>query len=506
MGILNIIIFIIIVLLVKDTIKKNKKVNSKSPLGPFAFPILGNIIQLYFYKFFNVQEHSIVERYSRPYDGITRVWFGDRFFLYVSNYEIVKCFQKEENFFDRPSVFIPTWKYMSSNGSGIMSSNNEKWKRAKSTFLKSLKNHGKKYLLEKKSIEFVNSIDKFSDSKQIFYPKLYSQGFTGSILFKYMFNEDISIENKFLIEIANAVGMVFSRNSHLTVFDCFEILSPFYDWFFKLRLKPVEIIRKTIDRQLTYHLNTIDLKTMNQHSRDIMDDLLIEYGLNEISNEDRTQICQICFDVMSTDIVTVATTIDWVFLQLCNHQDFQDIIYNEIIETIKLKKNKINGCDGADNNNVNNNNLYIDLNDKQSIPYLIAFIKETMRTCSNGWSLPKTSKQDQICGNYFIPKDSILFINYYSIHLNEQFFKNPKEFNPVRYLDNSIPIPDIHFGVGQRGCPGRFVAMDQVFLCIANTLLKFKIKSIDGNKIDDTIQFSVYLKPKDFGMILEKRM
>ncbi|KAN0000453.1 hypothetical protein ACTFIZ_000911 [Dictyostelium cf. discoideum] len=505
MGILIIIILIIIIFLIKDTIKKNKKVNSKSPSGPFAFPILGNIIQYCFNKFFlNIQEHSIIERYSRKYDGICRMWLGGFLFLFVSNYEIVKCFQKEENFFDRPSTFVPTWRYMSSNGSGIMSSNDEKWKRAKTTFLKSLKIHGKKNLIEEKSIEFVNSIKKFANSKQVFNPKQYSQGFSSSIFFKLMFNEDISIDSKFLKEIGTAVGMVFTRNSSLTVFDFFEILSPFYDLFFKFRLKPVEILRKTIEKQLINHLNTMDTKMNNQQSRDIMDDLIIEYGgLNEISNQDRIQIMQICFDVMSTDIGTVGTTIDWVFLQLSNRQDLQEIIYNEIKDTIKIKRynNLIDGSDvGADTDE-----LFISLSDKQSIPYLIAFIKETMRFFSNGWSLPKTSKHDQICGNYFIPNGSVLFINYYSIHKNEEFFKNPNEFNPDRYLDDSIPIPDLHFGIGQRGCPGRFLAMDQLFICIANILLKFKIKSIDGKKIDDSIQFSVYLKPKDFEILLEKR-
>ncbi|KAK5581885.1 hypothetical protein RB653_003465 [Dictyostelium firmibasis] len=485
MEILNVLILLVFIFLLKDFIKKNKKVHPKSPSGPLAFPIIGNIPQLKFKEFlFNKQEHTIIGEYSQSNDGICRAYLGDRYFLFISNYDVVKCIQKDDNFMDRPSKFVPGWRYISNNGMGIMSSSEEKWTRAKTLVIKSLRIHSKKELIEEKAKELIDSLDKCANSNEIIYPKEYFQGYSCSILFKYMFNQEIPVKNEQSKAIGNAIEHVFSNISKLTAFDCFEFLSPFYDWFFEKRLKGCDIVRHIINSQNDKHLESID----PSKPRDLMDDLLIEYGVNEITQEDRTQINQICFDIFGPSVGTITITLNWVILQLCNHQDLQEIVYNEI-------KNAV----------VSDGSEYVNMSHKQSIPYLVAFIKETMRLCSNGFGLPKTAKKDQICGNYLIPKDAIIFVNYLAISLNEELFSNPHEFNPKRYLDESIPIPNIHFGVGPRACPGRFIAIDEMFLAVSNILLKYKIKSVDGKKIDDSIQFSVSLKAKDYCIKLEKR-
>ncbi|KAM9951390.1 hypothetical protein ACTFIT_002068 [Dictyostelium discoideum] len=103
-------------------VKKNKKIHTKSPSGPIAFPILGNVVQIRFWELFKIQEHEL----------IVRAWIGERLFLFVSNYD-VKYFQKDENFLYKPSLLVPGWRYASSNGLGVMSSSDDEWKRAKSS-------------------------------------------------------------------------------------------------------------------------------------------------------------------------------------------------------------------------------------------------------------------------------------------------------------------------------------------------------------------------------------
>ncbi|KAM9943173.1 hypothetical protein ACTFIT_006571 [Dictyostelium discoideum] len=483
MEIINVFLFLIILFLVKDFVKKNKKIHTKSPSGPIAFPILGNVVQIRFWELFKIQEHELFGGYSKKYNGVVRAWFGERLFFFVSNYDVVKYFQKDENFHNRPSVLVPGWRYASSNGLGVMSSSDDKWKRAKSSVSQSLRVRTTKKLMEEKAIEFIDSLEKISNNNEIFYPKGHIQGYACSMLFKYMFNQDLSVESGMSRTIGNAVEHVFGNLSKLTAFDCFEIFSPLYDWFFTRRLKGCDIVRQIISSQNENHLKSID----PSKPRDLMDDLLIEYGLNEITKEDTMQINQICFDIFGPAVGTVTITMNWVILQLCNRPELQEIAYQEIKKAVK-------------------DDEYVNLNHKQNAPYIVAFIKETMRLCSNGFGLPRTAKNDQICGDFFIPKDAIIFINYLEISQNEEIFKNAKEFNPTRYLDESLPVPNIHFGVGQRACPGRFVAIDKMFLGISNLLLKYKLKSQNGEKIDDTIHFSVSLKAKDYGIKLEKRI
>ncbi|KAM9978719.1 hypothetical protein ACTFIY_012486 [Dictyostelium cf. discoideum] len=229
-----------------------------------------------------------------------------------------------------------------------------------------------------------------------------------------MFNQDLSVESGLSRTIGNAVEHVFGNLSKLTAFDCFEIFSPLYYWFFTRRLKGCNIVRQIISTQNENHLKSID----PSNPRDLMDDLLIEYGLNEITKEDTMQINQICFDIFGPTVGTITITMNWVFLQLCNHPELQEIAYQEIKKAVKHDEE------------------YVNSNHKQNAPYIVAFIKETMRLCSNGFEISQ----------------------------NEEIFKNAKEFNPTRYLDESLPVPNIHFGVGQRACPGRFVAIDKCFL------------------------------------------
>ena len=71
---------------------------------------------------------------------------------------------------------------------------------------------------------------------------------------------------------------------------------------------------------------------------------------------------------------------------------------------------------------------------------------------------------------YFIPKDSVIMLNWWAIHYDEKRYPDPANFIPERYLDHKLPAADYigigdpykrdHFtyGAGRRSCPGVHVA------------------------------------------------
>lgn len=72
-------------------------------------------------------------------------------------------------------------------------------------------------------------------------------------------------------------------------------------------------------------------------------------------------------------------------------------------------------------------------------------------------------------------------------------YPHPEIFDPSRFLtedgelDPRIPDPIEAFGYGRRICPGRYFALDVLWLSIANILATFKIeKALDerGNVIE----------------------
>lgn len=78
--------------------------------------------------------------------------------------------------------------------------------------------------------------------------------------------------------------------------------------------------------------------------------------------------------------------------------------------------------------------------------------------------------EDDWFKGHFLPKDSVIMLNWWAIHYDEERYPDPGNFIPERYLDHKLPAADYiaigdpykrdHFtyGAGRRACPGVHVA------------------------------------------------
>jgi len=78
--------------------------------------------------------------------------------------------------------------------------------------------------------------------------------------------------------------------------------------------------------------------------------------------------------------------------------------------------------------------------------------------------------EDDWYKGHFLPKDSVIMLNWWAIHYDEERYPDPYNFVPERYLDHKLPAADYigigdpykrdHFtyGAGRRACPGVHVA------------------------------------------------
>lgn len=64
---------------------------------------------------------------------------------------------------------------------------------------------------------------------------------------------------------------------------------------------------------------------------------------------------------------------------------------------------------------------------------------------------------------------------------DESVFPKPSQFQPERFLDPNVKLPEAVFGFGRRICPGRFMARSSTWITIASVLSAFEI----GPIIDD---------------------
>lgn len=126
------------------------------------------------------------------------------------------------------------------------------------------------------------------------------------------------------------------------------------------------------------------------------------------------------------------------------------------------------------------------LADRADLPYVGAFCHEVMR-----WrpgvplGVAHAALEDDIYGEYFIPKGSIIFADSWQMLHGSKYGPNPEDFRPERFFQPGVNPPTAQFGFGRRICPGRFFAENALFLFIASIFKVFDIKPMkDESGID----------------------
>ncbi|KAK3704007.1 hypothetical protein LTR37_014110 [Vermiconidia calcicola] len=137
--------------------------------------------------------------------------------------------------------------------------------------------------------------------------------------------------------------------------------------------------------------------------------------------------------------------------------------------------------------------------DEKDLPYLRATIKELLRTRPpNKIGIQHSTTEDDWFEGYFIPKGTVVFLNWWSINHDPTHWEKPEEFMPERYLNHPLtaaaylntadPNDRDHFsyGAGRRVCPGVHLAEKSLFLNIARVLWAFDL----SKKVDEKGTFT----------------
>ncbi|PPQ87697.1 hypothetical protein CVT25_011464 [Psilocybe cyanescens] len=135
-----------------------------------------------------------------------------------------------------------------------------------------------------------------------------------------------------------------------------------------------------------------------------------------------------------------------------------------------------------------------DFDDEESLPYITAIAKETLR-----WrdvvpiAIPRLLTVDDEYKGYRLPAGSIVIPNAWAMLHNEDVYPDPFDFNPDRFmkdgkLNKSVRDPShACWGFGRRICPGRYMAFSAVWIAIASLLTVYDIKKAvddEGNVIE----------------------
>ncbi|KAI5391550.1 hypothetical protein KIW84_076386 [Lathyrus oleraceus] len=138
---------------------------------------------------------------------------------------------------------------------------------------------------------------------------------------------------------------------------------------------------------------------------------------------------------------------------------------------------------------------FINEDDIKNFPYLKAAIKETLRmNLPSPLLVQREAREKCTLSGYEIPAKTILYVNAWAIQRDPNFWKNPDEFYPERFLESSLEssinftgqdFELIPFGAGRRICPGITMGVAFLELVLANLLYAFDWGLPDGLKKED---------------------
>ncbi|KAG1782160.1 cytochrome P450 [Suillus placidus] len=149
------------------------------------------------------------------------------------------------------------------------------------------------------------------------------------------------------------------------------------------------------------------------------------------------------------------------------------------------------------------------IDDRPSLPYLDAVLREVLR-----WHPPiplgmaHATTNDDVYGGYFIPKGTVVMVNQWALSRDEDIFPDASRFDPTRHLtaDGQLKDPFVNhfaFGHGRRVCPGRWFAENSLWTATAAILAVLRIdhaRDSNGDRIEvkPEITTGMVIRPQPF--------
>ena len=132
--------------------------------------------------------------------------------------------------------------------------------------------------------------------------------------------------------------------------------------------------------------------------------------------------------------------------------------------------------------------------------YTKLVIEESMRLYPPAYFIDRVNSEEDVYEGMILPKGSTLLFSVYEIHRHPNFWKNPEEFSPERFLDENIKFSKNYypFGAGPRMCIGNNFAMYEMILAIIALVEQFEIV-----EKKDPIQIKPLITLKPHNAILE---
>ncbi|MEM6598274.1 MAG: cytochrome P450 [Cyanobacteria bacterium P01_C01_bin.69] len=135
----------------------------------------------------------------------------------------------------------------------------------------------------------------------------------------------------------------------------------------------------------------------------------------------------------------------------------------------------------------------------RSLTYTRRVFDESLRLCPPGMGLaPRAALQDDEIDGYYIPKGAILNIVFYFTLRHPEFWENPEQFDPDRFLPERVSARPKYaympWGAGGHACIGKNLAVMEAVMILSAIARRFHVDLLSTQPVEIDPRFT--LRPK----------
>ncbi|KAH6798591.1 hypothetical protein C2S51_035075 [Perilla frutescens var. frutescens] len=446
------------------------------PPGPPPLPLIGNLHQLATAG----DLHLYLWKLSKQYGPIMQLKLGSTPLIIISSAKLAKEVLKTQDlaFCSRPKS-LSQQKLSYNNIDIVFAPYNHYWREVRkitSIHLFSLKKvQSFQPVREDEVSHFITKISDLASSHQVANLSEMAIALSSNLICRIAFgkkyDEHGSERRRFdqLLHEVQSISIAFYMS------DYFPALS----WVDKLTgsIDKVDAVCKKLDlfyqELIDEHLDPTRVKT-----EDVEDDILgilIKLKQDHMSSSFHLtwdHIKALLMDIFIAGTDTSSSAIVWTMTALIKAPNVMKKLQEEIRNSIGEKGK-------------------VDEDDLPKLPYLRAVISEVLRLYPVAPLLvPRETMERCIVDGYEIQPKTVVYVSAWAVGRDPEYWENPNDFVPERFLNSNIDIRGQDFGVipfgsGRRICPGMPMGLANVELGVANLLYSFDWELPNGIRAED---------------------
>ncbi|KAK3199956.1 hypothetical protein Dsin_023371 [Dipteronia sinensis] len=480
---LTFLVFVFMILKFRKTSKTSYS-TSNLPPGPWKLPLIGNMHLLVG----SLPHHSLRDL-ANKYGPLMHLQLGEVSHIVISSPAAAKEIMKHHdiNFAQRPRILAARFATYDYTDIGF-SPYGDYWRQLRKICMLELLSAKRvqsfRSIREEEMLKLMRSISSKAGLSINFTKMLFS--LTNDITARAAFGgrckdqEAFILASKKLLELAAGFNLA-------DVFPSIKLLEVLSGMRSVLE-KQYGVVDKIFDNIINEHRAC---KATRKTGEDEKDDL-VHVLLNLLDQGDlevpltTDNIKALILDVFIGGTDTSSSTLEWAVSEMLKNPRVLEKAQAEVRQVFDRKGN-------------------VDEARLHELEYLKLVIKETFRLHPPAPLIPRECRESCKIDGYDIPVGSKVIINTWAIGRDPNYWTEPENFYPERFLGSSIDYKGanfelIPFGAGRRMCPGLSFATSNVELALAQLLYHFNWKLPNGTKNEDldmTENFGLAVKRKN---------